>query len=464
MARLVLQEGKAPEPVRHLGEFPCVVGRLASCGLQLDEPQSSRKHFRVERRGAGYVLVDLGSTNGTYLNHERVVGEAPLRHGDRIRVGDTVVVFESAPDPLPAGTQVGTVKVVSANGRTPSGALYVGRQGALDREVLLEVVDPDLAQDATFRKAYEVRARHAGALEHACVQAVFDTAADGERLYTVFESCPGQPLARRLEVGPAFDRDAALSVVRDLAQALAHVHARGQLHGLLSPAVVMVDGARVKLTGLGEAPGARIAKHRPDAPLLARYASPEEARDQMVIAASDVYSLGALCFHLLVGRPPYEGDTPKDVLEAHAASAAIDVPPSVEPTIAALLDAMLAKTATERPTAAEVERRASELLERRKGGTAAQTSGRQPERVRLAPPEPAAAGTRKESGRRDGGPPPGPTPGPRNKTSGRSPVLGDRPAPPPPSFLPLRLILIATGYGLMILAASLATRIALRFL
>lgn len=455
MARLVLQEGKAPEPVRHLGEFPCVVGRLASCGLQLDEPQSSRKHFRVERRGAGYVLVDLGSTNGTYLNHERVVGEAPLRHGDRIRVGETVVAFESAPDPLAAGTVVGTVKVVSAAGRSQHGALYLGRQGALDREVLLEVVDPDVAQDPAFRRTYEARARQAGALEHACVQAVFDTAADAERLYTVFESCPGQVLARRLEVGPAFDRDGALAVVRDLAQALAHVHARGQLHGVLSPAVVMVDGARVKLTGLGEAPGARLAKHRQDAPLQARYASPEEARGERPTAASDVYALGALSFHLLAGRPPHEGDAPKELLEAHA-SAAVEVPSSVEPVLAALLEAMLARTASERPTAADVERRASELLERRKGG--AQTSGRrEAERTRAPAPEPAPA--RKESGRRDGGPV-----APRNKTSGRSPVLADRPAPPPPSFLPLRLILIVTGYGLMVLAASLATRIALKFL
>lgn len=435
-----------------------MVGRLASCGLQLDEPQSSRKHFRVERRGASYVLVDLGSTNGTYLNHERVVGEAPLRDADRIRVGDTVVAFESAPDPLAAGTQVGTVQVVRAAGRSQHGALYVGRQGSLDREVLLEVVDPDLAQEATFRRTYEARARQAGALEHACVQAVFDTAADGERLYTVFESCPGQSLARRLEVGPAFDRDGALAVLRDLAQALAHVHSRGQLHGVLSPAAVMVDGARVKLTGLGEAPGARLAKHRSDAPQQARYASPEEARGAQVTPASDVYALGALWFHVLVGRPPHEGDTPRDVLDAHASSTPIDVPSSLEPPIAALLDAMLARAASDRPTAAEVERRAGELLERRKGTS--QTSARR-EAERPRPPAPEPAGARKESARRDASA--GST-APRNKTSGRSPVLADRPAPPPPSLLPLRLILILTGYGLMILAASLATRIALRFL
>lgn len=450
MARLIVEQGKAPEPIRHLGELPCVVGRLASCGLQLDEPQSSRKHFQIERRGAGYALVDLGSTNGTYLNHDRVVGEAPLRHGDRIRVGETVVAFESAAEPLASGARVGGVEVVSASGRSESGALYLGRQGTLDREVLLEVVDPSLAQDAAFRRAYEARARQAGALEHACVQAVFDTSSDRDLLYTVFEACPGVPLARRLETGPAFDRPAALAVVRDLAQALAHVHARGQRHGVLSPAAVMVDGSRVKLTGLGEPAGARLRKHRQDAALQARYASPEEARGEPATARSDVYSLGAIAFHLLVGRPPVEGGgKPADVLERHASPDPLEVPASLDAGVAALLSAMLHKAPEARPDAAEVERRAAELLVRRRPGPS--ESARRREGVTAGDPK-------RESGRREVGG------GPRKGDSARAPRLADRAPPPPPSLLPLRLVLIVTGYALVVFAASLATRIALRYL
>lgn len=448
MARLVVEQGKSPEPIRHLGEFPCVVGRLASCGLQLEEPQSSRKHFQVERRGAGYVLVDLGSTNGTYLHHDRVQGEAPLRHGDRIRVGETVIVFEAAPEPLAPGARVGSVEVVAHQGRSECGTLYQGRQGALEREVLLEVVDPDLAQDPAFRRAYEARARQAGALEHAYVQAVFDAASDGTLLYTVFEACPGQPLARRLETGPAFDRSTALSVVRDLAQALAHVHARGQRHGVLSPAAVMLDGARVKLTGLGEAPGARLRKHRPDAPLQARYASPEEARGEPPTERSDVYSLGAIAFHLLVGRPPYEAAKPADVLQQHASPDPVDVPASLEPAVAGLLSAMLAKAPDERPDAAEVERRVGELLGKRRPGPAESARRRE-----VAP----AAEPRRESGRRE-------APARARGDSARAPRPADRPSPPPPTLVPLRLLLVFTGYGLIVLAASIATRIALRFL
>jgi serine/threonine protein kinase len=451
VARLVVIEGKAPAPVRELGEGPCVVGRLASCGLQLEEPQASRKHFQVERRGSRWALVHLASTNKTLLNGEAVEGEALLSDGDQVRVGDTVVAFRSAPEPLPGGTRVGSVTVVEEVGRSPAGGLYVGRQGALEREVLLEVVDPDLARDPAFRRRYEARARAAGALEHACVQAVFDTSSaqvegQGERLYTVFEACPGVPLERRLETGPAFDREAGLAVLRDLAQGLAHVHARGQVHGVLSPLCVVVDGARVKLAGLGEPPGARLEAHRRDAELLARYASPEEARGGTPTAASDVYALGVLALHLLTGQPPYEGAA-DDVLAAHAAATPVPLPGALEPELAQLLGRALAKVPGARPGAAEVERELAQLIERR---------ARPGDSRRRAPVEPARRAGAAEERRRDSGRLPG---APR-----RDSARAARPAPAPPTLVPVRLALLATGYALVVLVAGLATRIALRFL
>jgi pSer/pThr/pTyr-binding forkhead associated (FHA) protein len=72
------------------------VGRAKECRLQLlHDPELSRVHCIFRRRAdSSYVLVDEGSTNGTYLNEERVGNaELPLREGDRIRIGTTVLVF-----------------------------------------------------------------------------------------------------------------------------------------------------------------------------------------------------------------------------------------------------------------------------------------------------------------------------------------------------------------------------------
>ena len=69
----------------------------------MDEPLVSRSHARLERRGGGYVLFDLGSTNYTRVNGE-VVHERDLRHGDEVRFGRARCLFVvDGPDPVAGG-------------------------------------------------------------------------------------------------------------------------------------------------------------------------------------------------------------------------------------------------------------------------------------------------------------------------------------------------------------------------
>ncbi|MGE0784996.1 MAG: GGDEF domain-containing protein [Sandaracinaceae bacterium] len=71
-----------------------VVGRAPGVDLLLNDLRVSSRHFRVEDRGDGFAIVDLGSTNGTSVNGERLDGERALENGDRIVAGDTVFRFE----------------------------------------------------------------------------------------------------------------------------------------------------------------------------------------------------------------------------------------------------------------------------------------------------------------------------------------------------------------------------------
>lgn len=75
---------------------PVVLGRHADCDLVLSDDQASRRHAQVESGAGGFVLVDLGSTNGTFLNGQRVEQPMRLSNGDRIEVGHSVVRFDSA--------------------------------------------------------------------------------------------------------------------------------------------------------------------------------------------------------------------------------------------------------------------------------------------------------------------------------------------------------------------------------
>src|SRR5688572_4419370 len=75
-----------------LGDKHVEIGRGSSCELILDADSVSRRHARVERFGGGHKIVDLGSTNGTYVNATRIA-EHILRDGDRIQIGKALLKY-----------------------------------------------------------------------------------------------------------------------------------------------------------------------------------------------------------------------------------------------------------------------------------------------------------------------------------------------------------------------------------
>ena len=85
-----------PDGKRHsLGEDRVVLGRLPDCGIALADTQVSRQHAEIRPDGDGYLIVDLGSTNGTRVNGTRV-REQRLVDGDEIGVGNAVLHFEAS--------------------------------------------------------------------------------------------------------------------------------------------------------------------------------------------------------------------------------------------------------------------------------------------------------------------------------------------------------------------------------
>jgi pSer/pThr/pTyr-binding forkhead associated (FHA) protein len=71
------------------------IGRLPECDVVVDDPGASRQHARIRRTDHGFVLVDLGSTNGTLVN-DGPIQEHVLENGDRITIGETVLEFRSS--------------------------------------------------------------------------------------------------------------------------------------------------------------------------------------------------------------------------------------------------------------------------------------------------------------------------------------------------------------------------------
>jgi hypothetical protein len=89
-ATLVLATGERIQ----LASEPVTIGRLASCDITIADPNASRRHAEVRSLGRGFVVVDLGSTNGTLVNGLVIDGDRPLHDGDVISVGSTDLRFE----------------------------------------------------------------------------------------------------------------------------------------------------------------------------------------------------------------------------------------------------------------------------------------------------------------------------------------------------------------------------------
>lgn len=90
---VLLEDGRAVDTYR-LGPTT-TIGRLPECDVVVPDPAASRSHARIVRRGGVWLIEDLGSTNGTYVNDEPVT-ERALEDGDRITVGATVLEFRRA--------------------------------------------------------------------------------------------------------------------------------------------------------------------------------------------------------------------------------------------------------------------------------------------------------------------------------------------------------------------------------
>lgn len=121
--QLTMRRGPAPNQRFILNQDIIGMGRDISSDVIVNDPEVSRNHARMIRGVSGYSIEDLGSTNGVFVNGERISGPRRLRHGDEVALGETVTfLFESygeptvaAPRPEPAVSIPAPVAVAAAD-------------------------------------------------------------------------------------------------------------------------------------------------------------------------------------------------------------------------------------------------------------------------------------------------------------------------------------------------------------
>jgi ABC transport system ATP-binding/permease protein len=117
LAQLLIEQGPRMGECIDLPELPAVIGRLPSAEVRIDDERISRMHARISRRGGGFVIEDLGSSNGTFVNGQRLTAAQPLQDGDQVGLGPNIRLRFALPSP--AGRPDATV-VMPAGQRAPS--------------------------------------------------------------------------------------------------------------------------------------------------------------------------------------------------------------------------------------------------------------------------------------------------------------------------------------------------------
>ena len=229
-------------------------------------------------------------------------------------------------------------------GRGGMATVYLGRDSELDRPVAVKVLAENLAGDAAFRKRFLREARLAARLSHPNVVSVYDAGEDADgRLYIVMECVEGETLADVLRERGRLPADEAVGLALQACRGLAHAHAAGLVHRDVKPQNLLLrkDGI-LKIADFGIARAAETTALTQVGTVLgtAAYLSPEQALGKEVTSAADVYSLGAVLYELLAGRPPYEFDSLGDLAAQQAQGAitpvselAPDVPERVEDAV-----------------------------------------------------------------------------------------------------------------------------------
>ncbi|MCH8153269.1 MAG: protein kinase [Planctomycetes bacterium] len=258
---------------------------------------------------------------------------------------------------------IGPYEVQREIGRGGMGVVYLARDTKLDRDVAIKALPDALAADPERLVRFEREAKLLASLHHSHIAGVYGLEEQDEARFLILEYVEGETLDALIEHGPLMIDD-ALSIARQIAEAVEAAHEKGIIHRDLKPANVKItpDGD-VKVLDFGLAKGlddrpstsnlvdspTAIAGQSPTMPGVilgtAGYMSPEQARGKPLDKRTDIWSFGCVLYEMLVGRQVFPGETATDSIGAilHKEPDWNALPDDTPPTVHLLLRRCLTK-------------------------------------------------------------------------------------------------------------------------
>jgi serine/threonine protein kinase len=243
--------------------------------------------------------------------------------------------------------------------------VYKATDPNLRRVVAIKLIHPHLSENPDFVRRFEEEAAAVAQLRHPNIVQVHDFSHDDDLYYIVFEFVPGESLQARHQRYLSDERevplDETVAIIAKVADALDYAHKRNLVHRDVKPANVMINIHKEPiLMDFGIVKIAGGTQHTATGAVLgtARYMAPEQIRGEKVDSRTDIYSLGAMLYELVSGRPPFDSDSAMTVMMMHVSDPLPDVRqfrPNLPLDLVAIIDKALAKKPSERyQTAAEM--------------------------------------------------------------------------------------------------------------
>lgn len=254
-----------------------------------------------------------------------------------------------------SGRRWGKYQVVERLGQGGMAEVYKAIQPGIERFVALKAMHPHLARTGDFMARFNREAKAIGRLQHNHIVRVIDFDVQDDTPFIVMEYMEGGSLHDYLAQRKLLPSPEALTILAQLADALAYAHRLGMLHRDLKPANVMFTNnsyTNAVLTDFGLVQLAGDAKLTVSGTMLGTpaYMAPEVVRGDGGDARADIFSLGVMLYEMVTGRTPYTGDTPYAIMLKQA-NDPLPPPRSVNPAVPAAVEQLILTALAKDPAA-----------------------------------------------------------------------------------------------------------------
>jgi serine/threonine protein kinase len=252
-------------------------------------------------------------------------------------------------DPL-IGKTLGQFEILEAIGQGGMAMVYRARQPAMNRSVALKVLSSPMTVNPAFLARFKQEAQMIASLEHTHILPVYDLGEQDGWVFIAMRYMSHGTLTARIAQGPIPLKDIS-KWIEQIGSALDYAHQRGVIHRDVKPSNVLLDAqGNAFLADFGIAKWSESSISLTGSGVIGtpQYMSPEQGQGLKIDGRSDEYSLAVLAYEMIIGRPPFDAETPLAIVLKHITEP-LTPPISINPRVPQSVSDVISKALSKDP-------------------------------------------------------------------------------------------------------------------